>query len=505
MRLAQREHRKREKNTIATLEIRVKQLRSLAADMNCAFFRFKDDAISSQSFAVRPELEQALEITASTITNLYKSAAAAPNPEGGPGNTGVPSPRNPPDTEQPGPAEVTTTPANDQETIQPTSPPHPPNELPFGYTLTFVDDDDDDDTSSREEEGSPILSTYATPSPLATSTIQPPYTYSFHEPTFAARLERAALERAFHVLSTASIRPAEYQRLFRICRHFTTHSSLLSLITTALSSPAICPFSALTLHLGGAGLHYFHDSTSFSSSSSVDASSSPSSFSPSTDREAAPALPLIPRTPADNVRAARAALRRLGLWPTPALEADVALYAGVWLDSRDVEHYLAGALGVRVVGPRETVVEVERGVLERMVGGGGGVPGSRGRQVGEGEEQEEQQQQQEEEEMTTTMQGLLDGECEIAVHSFRGAVEGVEEGVSVQLADEMGDEEWNRFCDTSTPWMVVDDDGGVAGELDPTLRGGGRVAVDLDRFIKGMLAWPPPMCFARSDYASSAY
>lgn len=459
--------------------------------MNCAFFRFKDGATSSQSLAARPELEQALEITASTITNLYQSATAAPNPEGEREDTGIPSPPNPPDTEQ---AEVTTTPANDQETIQPTSPPHQPSELPFGYTLTF----DDDDTSSHEEEGRSIISTYNTPSPTAFPTIQPPFTYSFHEPTFAARLERAALERAFHVLSTASIRPAEYQRLFRICRHFTTHASLLSLITTALSSPAIRPFSALTLHLGGAGLHYFHDSSSCSFSSSSPSSSAASSSSSSSSAATATAdddrgsVPLIPRTPADNIRAARAALRSLGLRSTPALEADVTLYAGVWLNSHDVEQYLAGALGVRVVAPRESVVEVERGVLERVVGGGGGVLGSRGR----GQQQQQQQQQEEEEEMTATMQGLLDGECEIAVHSFRGAVEGVGEGVSVQLADEMGDEEWDRFCDASTPWMVVDGgDGGAAEELDPAVGGGERVAVDLDRFIKGMLAWPPPHVF----------
>ncbi|KAB2569868.1 Bzip family transcription factor [Lasiodiplodia theobromae] len=446
--------------------------------MNCAFFRFKDGATSSQSLAARPELEQALEITASTITNLYQSTAATPNPEGERGDTSIPSPPNPPDTEQTSSADVTTTPANDQETIQPTSPPHQPSELPFGYTLTF----DDDDTSSHEEEGRSIISTYNTPSPTAFPTIQPPFTYSFHEPTFGARLERAALERAFHVLSTASIRPAEYQRLFRICRHFTTHASLLSLITTALSSPAIRPFSALTLHLGGAGLHYFHDfsaSSSSSSSSPFSAASSSSSSAPSADIDVdidvdRGSVPLIPRTPADNIRTARAALRGLGLRPTPALEADVALYAGVWLNSHDVERWLAGALGVRgdgVVGPRESVVKVERGVLERVVGGGLQPQPAAG---------EEEQQQEEE----MTMQGLLDGECEIAVHSFRGAVEGVGEGVTVQLAEELGDDEWDRFCDVSTPWMVVDE-GGAEEVVNPAVGGGERVAVDLDRFIKG--------------------
>lgn len=177
----------------------------------------------------------------------------------------------------------------------------------------------------------------------------------------------------------------------------------------------------------------------------------------------------------------------------------MALYAGVWLDSCDVERYLAGALGVRVVGPRAAVVEVERGVLERAVGGGGeegevgkggGGGGARLRRQrpAAGEEGEKEQ----EEDMTTTMQGLLDGDCEIAVHSFRGAVEGVGEGVSVQLADELADEEWDRFCDASTPWMVVDGGGGgAAEELAEAVGGGGRVAVDLDKFIKGKLAEHP--------------
>ncbi|KAL1615336.1 hypothetical protein SLS54_009117 [Diplodia seriata] len=410
VRLAQRAYRKREGNTIATLQKHVDKLRSLATDMNCSFMQFRNRAVASASFAARPELERKLEEAASQITSLYASAATESNgsvEDGDPKQTSSDKATPLPET-KPQPQPETTRQLH--RTVD-------AEELTLGYRLEYIGADeesnDDDDTTAC--------------SPTAL-TLQPPFTYSFREPTFGARLERAALERAYHVLSTMStttttttttIWPAAYQRLFCICRHFADHATLLALFAAVLRAPAIRPFSALTLHLGGAGQH----------------------FATTADLQQ-----LVPRSRDDNVRTVRAALETLGLRSTPELEADASKYEGVWLDSQDVEKYLA-ALGVRVVddgagAASVAQVDVDGELLETVF--------SRADPEAPGE---------------AVLRGLLDSDCEMAVASTSigvpesqrpaaGLVRGVRPGVAVHVTEELGDLEWDRFCDFSTPWLA---------------------------------------------------
>ncbi|KKY14749.1 hypothetical protein UCDDS831_g08026 [Diplodia seriata] len=368
--------------------------------------QFRNRAVASASFAARPELERKLEEAASQITSLYASAATESNgsvEDGDPKQTSSDKATPLPET-KPQPQPETTRQLH--RTVD-------AEELTFGYRLEYIGADeetnDDDDTTAC--------------SPTAL-TLQPPFTYSFREPTFGARLERRALERAYHVLSTMStttttIWPAAYQRLFCICRHFADHATLLALFAAVLRAPAIRPFSALTLHLGGAGQH----------------------FATTADLQQ-----LVTRSRDDNVRTVRAALETLGLRSTPELEADASKYEGVWLDSQDVEKYLA-ALGVRVVddgagAASVAQVDVDGELLETVF--------SRADPEAPGE---------------AVLRGLLDGDCEMAVASTSigvpesqrpaaGLVRGVRPGVAVHVTEELGDLEWDRFCDFSTPWLA---------------------------------------------------
>lgn len=418
------------------------KLRSLASDMNCSFVQFRDRAVTSRSFASRPELERELEETASQITSLYESAATTTIGSAGDDHSDSTAPDQPPavaqtssDTAAPNP--------RPRRLLQPEPrrQPAPSNQL----QRTF-------DTDELIFGHGPTLDGTAdnTTTTTTTRTLPPPHTYSFREPTLGGRLERAALERAYHVLSAVAARPAEHQRLFRICRHFADAPTLAALFAAALRAPAIRPFGALALHLGGAGTHFA-----------------------SPDAAEGRGLRLVPRTGDDNVRGVRAALETLGLRATPELEADVRGYAGVWLDSGDVERYMA-ALGVEMGGGAAAVAEVDGGALQRTF--------SRPRSCAAGVE---------------VLRGLLDGECEIAAGSgvggperFEGVVvPGVDAGVGVRVTDELSEDEWDRFCDFSTPWLAdcSAPSVGLSAASAGTFSEGRKLIVDLERFIKGKI------------------
>ena len=97
------------------------------------------------------------------------------------------------------------------------------------------------------------------PSPQKFATLTPQYTYSFQETTLARRLQRATLERSFHLLSQAHIRPAAFTRVFRLSLLYQTRDQLLQKFRHHLTSSTMKPletFSMPFFHLGGAGTHY---------------------------------------------------------------------------------------------------------------------------------------------------------------------------------------------------------------------------------------------------------
>ena len=108
---------------------------------------------------------------------------------------------------------------------------------------------------------SPPVTRLTTPPYLSISakSPKPAWTYSHDETTFARRLTRAALETGFHLLSSASQRPAALEYVFRLSLPYMTLNELRErfkiLLARGTDEELDCwetPF----LHLGGAGTHY---------------------------------------------------------------------------------------------------------------------------------------------------------------------------------------------------------------------------------------------------------
>ncbi|KAK8208328.1 hypothetical protein HDK77DRAFT_512049 [Phyllosticta capitalensis] len=164
--------------------------------------------------------------------------------------------------------------------------------------------------------------------------IQLPYTYSFQETTFARRLQRACLERGFHLLSTSQLRPGAFQRVFRICRHYATRDEIQRQFRALLQQSVLEPIEFLNspfVHLGGAGTHYPQRDNS-------------GNFVPrKTDWNVRRIGPWATKVELDQIRA--------GMHPqlnwSRELEEDLRQYEGEWFDSHDVEGYLE-ELGIRI-------------------------------------------------------------------------------------------------------------------------------------------------------------
>lgn len=87
----------------------------------------------------------------------------------------------------------------------------------------------------------------------------PPRTFSFQESTFARRLHRACLERAYQLLLDPDMRPATYERVFRLSLLGRSRAKILSVINTVLARGPhqdLDFWDAPLIHVGGAGTHY---------------------------------------------------------------------------------------------------------------------------------------------------------------------------------------------------------------------------------------------------------
>lgn len=94
---------------------------------------------------------------------------------------------------------------------------------------------------------------------LTVKTLSAPYTYSFEETTFARRLQRAALERGFHLLTNSEMRPSAFLFTFRLSLLYHTRDTLLMKFRRALNRSTEEPLETYQtpfIHLGGAGMHY---------------------------------------------------------------------------------------------------------------------------------------------------------------------------------------------------------------------------------------------------------
>ncbi|KAF2139813.1 uncharacterized protein K452DRAFT_56344 [Aplosporella prunicola CBS 121167] len=198
--------------------------------------------------------------------------------------------------------------------------------------------------------------------PTKDNPLRIPFTYSFQETTFARRLQRACLERSFHLLSTANLRPSAFLRVFRLCRHYSTREELIGQFRAILQQSVLEPLEFVRspfLHLGGAGTHYpkrdvygnmvpqtcdsylrmgpWATKTQIQQQGKRRTESSSSSTTNTTTSTASTSSVMTP--PSDDGISSYGWAREL--------QEDLRGYEGEWFDCHDVEGYLA-ELGVHI-------------------------------------------------------------------------------------------------------------------------------------------------------------
>ncbi|OAP64385.1 hypothetical protein AYL99_00357 [Fonsecaea erecta] len=171
------------------------------------------------------------------------------------------------------------------------------------------------------------------------------YTYSFQETTFARRLHRMCLERAFRNLTNPDVDPEYIKRAFRFTFCFSNRKRMLQRFQEMLKRKAgesLENWNVPFFHIGGAGTH-----------------------SPRRDEGGNPIYPPNMISPA----------KAFGPQPyvqaeTPRMETSVQEmlenigFGGVWFDSHDVEEYLKSN-GIYLDG-QSSFIEVDPSVLPRV-------------------------------------------------------------------------------------------------------------------------------------------
>jgi hypothetical protein len=389
IRLAQRAYRLRKETTIASLKGQVASLQATIEEMNRTFLSFNDSAVASGILHMSPELARELKIATEQFIHLAKSASSPSGDEHSDSEVEE-VPRQLPTRSQPSSSRREVPMTRDQPSFPSGSSasPEPGSDrvldIGMGYvqildeetstspprmdsqTNSFADNMQLDNNSALERYDSAMdnfslfpYSSAATStdvmamtapmafqsqqynvqipspppallrSPTKSMTIPSPYTYSFQETTFARRLQRAALERGFHLLSNAELRPAAFNRVFKLSLLYHSREKLLAKFRKALTNTSEEPLETLQtpfIHLGGAGLHY--NTGRVRNGYTV--------------------------TPGPLYQQAR-----LESADSPGVTVDIDLdlneYEGQWFDSNDVEGYLEEK-GIRI-DPQSTFAE----------------------------------------------------------------------------------------------------------------------------------------------------
>ena len=194
-----------------------------------------------------------------------------------------------------------------------------------GYNATGGSDVQCEDTSTGHPEHDEILKATESSvelSPKIGMSLSTPYTFSFQETTFARRLLRASLEKAYHLLTDPRANPEVIHKVFRFSFCYSRSKTVTDQLRARLmrtKNESLEYWEAPRWHLGGAGLHY--------SRAPLDGNSQPPA------RWWA-AQPMGPSRPFDDVETPAAAAR------DPELLAKLTNADGMWLDPSDVEHYL---------------------------------------------------------------------------------------------------------------------------------------------------------------------
>ena len=192
----------------------------------------------------------------------------------------------------------------------------------------------------------PINDKFEIERPLTSArSYQGAYTYSFQETTFARRLHRMCLERAFRNLTNPHVEPEYIKRAFRFTFCFSNRKRMLQRFQEMLKRKAgesLENWNAPFFHIGGAGTHF-----------------------PRRDEDGNPLYPPNMVSPA----------KAFGPQPyieveTPRMEVSIQEmldnigFGGVWFDSHDVEQYLKSK-GIYLDG-QSSFIEVDPAVLSLL-------------------------------------------------------------------------------------------------------------------------------------------
>lgn len=333
IRLAQRAYRHRKETTISALKKQVDSLQSAIEQMNTTFTQLYDNLITTGVTSTHQSLSSQLLAASETFSALTKSSAVDSDPEE--------------DIDRIGEIAQSTPPTNRQRSTRSnhnTSQADSANEedievLPLfdnslqpwigsqDFTQFNVQIPDFSfqglDNMSTPSIGSPKFQwNTSIDRPLRSPVPRGTYTYSFQETTFARRLHRMCLERAYRNLMNPDIDPDYTKRTFRFTFCISTRERALRRFQEFLTRKAgesLENWGSPYFNIGGAGTHF-----------------------PRKDKNGNPVYPPNLQSPARFMAPLNPFIRP----ETPRSEKTLAEmleaigFGGEWFDSHDVEEYL---------------------------------------------------------------------------------------------------------------------------------------------------------------------
>lgn len=337
IRLAQRAYRQRKEATIAELSQKVIDLERTIGEMNQIVADFKETANASGLHEIEPNLAETLQAVALRFNNIASSTAASPGD-----CTPAKAPNLSARTYSAGETREIMVPANATESPNDGSVPREwrtesSEASAWGYVFGTEQDQDskesepyDTSTSSASySNGNNAISDHLSISdesyslvPLNTKRMATPSTYSFRESTFARRLLRAALERAYRVMMDPIRNEKTIQQMCKFVFCFNNFGNIRRWVTDAVASTdkeSLELWRAADRHVGGAGLHYPRTSPDGDDSVTTPVGA---------DRaRMLPRQSLTPQTPMPD-------------WMTVDQIIQYTGFQGEWFDPNDVEQYL---------------------------------------------------------------------------------------------------------------------------------------------------------------------
>ena len=295
IRLAQRAYRQRKENTISSLQDQVARLQSTIEDMNKAFLTLNGKLVGSNLLRMDPGLARDLRDATQQFISLargagsdgtesdYSDAPAAPSPTRKvsianilspvPGSKVVdiglgylkilddssngtePAQAEAPLQEHSFNAHIPLPVLSPVQALQPAKLSSPD----FTFYSRIAEQMSTNTFGARLPTPPPAPLYNDQYAYLKATSLQASYTFSVEETTFARRLHRAGLERAFHLLATASSRPADFNRVFHLSLLWNSREALMAKCRNILTMSVDEPLELMHtpfISIGGAGQHY---------------------------------------------------------------------------------------------------------------------------------------------------------------------------------------------------------------------------------------------------------